>query len=154
MDAAGSGGRELLFQSGPENPWLMRYYRKVPHPFATTMGEEVFQAGLIPSDTDFRIFRDYGNVPGISKLRQNLAMTLLMENFKLFFSGLDIAYVFHGYVYHTEYDRINILTKESLQNTGENILVLAKGIANAPEMDDLDNPVIFPLHRLYLKERI
>ncbi|TMW54766.1 hypothetical protein DOY81_000297, partial [Sarcophaga bullata] len=116
LDAAGSGGRELLFQSGPENPWLMRYYRKVPHPFATTMGEEIFQAGLIPSDTDFRIFRDYGNVP-----------------------GLDIAYVFHGYVYHTEYDRINILIKESLQNTGDNILVLAKGIANAPEMDDLDN---------------
>lgn len=65
MDAAGSGGREILFQSGPENPWLMRYYRQVPHPFANTLGEEIFQAGLIPSDTDFRIFRDYGGVPGM-----------------------------------------------------------------------------------------
>lgn len=54
----------MLFQSGPEHPWLMRYYRDVPHPFATSMGEEIFQAGIIPSDTDFRIFRDYGGLPG------------------------------------------------------------------------------------------
>ncbi|XP_065367014.1 endoplasmic reticulum metallopeptidase 1 [Calliphora vicina] len=117
LDAAGSGGREILFQSGPENPWLMRYYRNVPHPFATSLAEEMFQAGLIPSDTDFRIFRDYGSVP-----------------------GLDMAYMFNGYVYHTEFDRVNIVSKESLQNTGDNVLVLAKGIANAPEMDDPENP--------------
>uniref|UniRef100_A0A1I8NNC2 FXNA-like protease n=1 Tax=Stomoxys calcitrans TaxID=35570 RepID=A0A1I8NNC2_STOCA len=113
LDAAGSGGREVLFQSGPEHPWLMRYYRKVPHPFATSMGEEIFQAGIIPSDTDFRIFRDYGGVP-----------------------GFDMAYIFNGYVYHTEYDRVNIISKRSLQNTGDNVVVLAKGVANAPEMDN------------------
>ncbi|XP_073848916.1 endoplasmic reticulum metallopeptidase 1 [Musca autumnalis] len=113
LDAAGSGGREVLFQSGPENPWLMRYYREVPHPFATSMGEEIFQAGIIPSDTDFRIFRDYGGVP-----------------------GFDMAYIFNGYVYHTEYDRVNIISKQSLQNTGDNVLALAKGVANAPEMEN------------------
>lgn len=71
LDSAGSGGREVLFQSGPNHPWLMKYYREVPHPFATSMGEEIFQADLIPSDTDFRIFRDYGGVPGNYKNKFN-----------------------------------------------------------------------------------
>ncbi|XP_060653125.1 endoplasmic reticulum metallopeptidase 1 isoform X2 [Drosophila nasuta] len=113
LDSAGSGGREILFQSGPNHPWLMKYYRQVPHPFATTLGEEIFQAGYIPSDTDFRIFRDYGGVP-----------------------GLDMAYIFNGYVYHTKYDRVNVFPRSSFQHTGDNVLSLAKSLANAPEMDD------------------
>lgn len=65
MDAAGSGGREMLFQVAPNNSWLIDYYRKTClHPFATVMAQEMFQANLIPSDTDFRIFRDYGNLVG------------------------------------------------------------------------------------------
>ncbi|KAH8300218.1 hypothetical protein KR044_011636, partial [Drosophila immigrans] len=113
LDSAGSGGREILFQSGPNHPWLMDYYRKVPHPFANTLGEEIFQAGYIPSDTDFRIFRDYGGVP-----------------------GLDMAYLFNGYVYHTKYDRVNVFPRSSFQHTGDNVLSLAKALANAPELDD------------------
>lgn len=93
----------------------MKYYRKVPHPFANTLGEEVFQAGLIPSDTDFRIFRDYGGVP-----------------------GLDMAYIFNGYVYHSKYDRVNIFPRASLQHTGDNVLALARELGNAPELDDIE----------------
>ncbi|XP_055837180.1 endoplasmic reticulum metallopeptidase 1 isoform X1 [Episyrphus balteatus] len=112
LDACGNGGKEVLFQSGPKHPWLMRYYRKhAMHPYASTMAEEIFQAKLIPSDTDFRIFRDFGGVP-----------------------GLDFAYTYNGYVYHTEHDRADIVPMGSLQNTGDNILAVAKAIANAPEM--------------------
>lgn len=60
-----------------------------------------------------------------------------------------MAYIFNGYVYHTEYDRVNIISKESLQNTGDNVLVLATSVANAPEMDDPDNPV-----RIYFKLKL
>ena len=57
---------ELLFFTGPENPWLIDSYAKsAPHPFASVIGQEIFQSGVIPSDTDFRIYRDYGNLPGM-----------------------------------------------------------------------------------------
>ncbi|XP_064543535.1 endoplasmic reticulum metallopeptidase 1-like [Drosophila montana] len=114
LDSAGAGGREILFQGGPNHPWLMRHYRDAAkHPFATTMAEEVFQAGIIPSDTDFRIFRDFGPVP-----------------------GLDMAGQYNGFVYHTKYDRFDVISRDSLQNTGENLLSLVRSIGNAEEMHD------------------
>lgn len=75
------------------------------------MAEELFQSNLIPSDTDFRIFRDYGKVP-----------------------GLDLAYQQNGYVYHTKFDRSEIIPLGTLQRTGDNILNLAIALANAPEL--------------------
>lgn len=64
LEAAGAGGKIILFQTGPEAPWLVEYYKKVPHPYGQAAGEEIFQSNIIPSDTDFRIFRDYGGLVG------------------------------------------------------------------------------------------
>ncbi|XP_002138480.2 endoplasmic reticulum metallopeptidase 1 [Drosophila pseudoobscura] len=116
LEVAGSGGRDLLFQSGPNHPWLMQYYKHhAKHPFATTMAEEIFQFGMLPSDTDFRIFRDYGQVP-----------------------GLDIAQIDNGYVYHTVFDNFDAVPGRSVQSTGENVLSLVRAFANASEMYDTE----------------
>lgn len=45
-----------------------------------------------------------------------------------------MAYVYNGYVYHTEFDSFSVFPKASLQNTGDNVLSLAKSVGNAPEM--------------------
>ncbi|KMY93172.1 endoplasmic reticulum metallopeptidase 1 [Drosophila simulans] len=116
LESGGSGGRDLLFQSGPNTPWLMKYYRQhAKHPFATTLAEETWQAGIIPSDTDFRIFRDFGNVP-----------------------GLDIAQANNGYVYHTAFDTFKVIPGGSIQNTGNNILALARAYVNASELSETE----------------
>lgn len=114
LDSAGSGGRDMLFQATAHSPWLLRYYAAAaPHPFATVLGQEMFEAGLIPSDTDFRIFRDYGHLVGI-----------------------DIATGKNGFVYHTKYDRAEIIPRETYQNIGENLLGLTRALANAKELSD------------------
>ncbi|XP_062551183.1 endoplasmic reticulum metallopeptidase 1-like [Armigeres subalbatus] len=112
LESGGSGGKEVLFQSGPRHPWMIDLYAEaIRHPFAQAAAEELFQSGLIPSDTDFRIFRDFGNIP-----------------------GMDFAHVADGYRYHTKYDNIDYLSLPVLQRTGDNILALTRKMVNSDEL--------------------
>lgn len=55
----------FLFFSGPQHPWLIQTYaQSVSYPFASILGQEIFQGGLVPSDTDYQIFHRYGQIPG------------------------------------------------------------------------------------------
>lgn len=40
------------------------YQKNAKHYFSTVMAEEIFQAGLVPSYTDFAIFVEFGNIIG------------------------------------------------------------------------------------------
>ncbi|XP_050423361.1 endoplasmic reticulum metallopeptidase 1-like [Adelges cooleyi] len=104
LDSCGAGGKEIMFQTTKSNSYLVDLYaHSVPHPHGQVIGEEIFQSGIIPSDTDFRIFRDFGNL-----------------------SGLDLAHYRNGYVYHTKYDDLNQIEPAVLQHTGNNLLALSK----------------------------
>ena len=60
-----SGGREFVFQTGPENPWILNTYAvSAKYPFASVVAQEIFKSGVTPSDTDFRVFVQYGNYVG------------------------------------------------------------------------------------------
>ncbi|KAI0262019.1 hypothetical protein BGY98DRAFT_1192657 [Russula aff. rugulosa BPL654] len=96
LEAAGNEGGELLFQATSEE--MIRAYSKVPRhadyfthffsaadstsrPFGTVIANEVFSSGVLLSDTDFRQFEQYLNVP-----------------------GLDMAVIGNSYIYHTRQD--------------------------------------------------
>ncbi|XP_037547675.1 endoplasmic reticulum metallopeptidase 1 [Nematolebias whitei] len=114
LEAAGVGGKEVVFQTGPENPWLVQaYVHAAKHPFASVVGQEVFQSGVIPSDTDFRIYRDFGHIPGI-----------------------DLAFIENGFIYHTKYDTANRILTDSIQRAGDNILSVLKHLLMSETLAD------------------
>ncbi|XP_055601479.1 endoplasmic reticulum metallopeptidase 1-like [Uranotaenia lowii] len=116
MDVAANGGREIMFQAGPKFSFLMEYYRDhVKYPFCTAIAEELFQANLVPSETDFYIYSRVGGKP-----------------------GMDFAHATWGYLYHTQYDALDTIPAETLQHTGDNVLGLARALANAPELANID----------------
>ncbi|XP_023002838.1 endoplasmic reticulum metallopeptidase 1-like isoform X2 [Cucurbita maxima] len=107
VEASGTGGLDLVCQSGPGS-WPSRIYaQSAVYPMAHSAAQDVFP--VIPGDTDYRMFsEDYGNIP-----------------------GLDIIFILGGYFYHTSYDTVERLLPGSIQARGDNLFSLIKGFANS-----------------------
>lgn len=130
LDSCGAGGREIMFQTTKKDSFLVDLYaHTVPHPHGQVIGEEIFQSGIIPSDTDFRIFRDFGNM-----------------------SGVDLAHYKNGFVYHTKYDNLDQIKPSVLQNTGENLLEFAKAISshNVTKNNNSTKYIFFDVLGIYM----
>ncbi|KAH9926926.1 uncharacterized protein B0H18DRAFT_1084873 [Fomitopsis serialis] len=106
LEAAGTTGREMLFQATSEE--MIRAYSHAPRPFGTIVASEVFSSGIILSDTDFRQFQEYMNV-----------------------TGLDIAVIGNSYLYHMRKDLVENIEPGVAQHMGENVLGLLLHLSSA-----------------------
>ena len=122
LEAAGAGGREVLFQVGPRNLWLARAWAASGRPYhGSSFLGALFSSGIIPAETDFRVFRDFGNM-----------------------SGFDFAQAGGGYVYHTARDNPSSVDYGTVQRFGEQILrliisldcALEKGVSVSDQQDE------------------
>ncbi|CAH0759549.1 unnamed protein product [Diatraea saccharalis] len=121
LDAAGMNGKPSVFQV-TDSRILRAYQRGTSRPSAQAVGEFLFSSGIIPSDTDFRVFRDFGQIQGI-----------------------DVAFTKWGHVYHTRYDSPELLKAGVVQNAGNMLLNVLIAAADM----DLDEKVE-PTKMVYL----
>lgn len=103
VEAIGSAGTALLFETGPGNGWIVKpWAQTAPHPRGISLATEVYRR--LPNDTDFSIFKRYG-VP-----------------------GLNFALVRDSYSYHTARDTPERLPDSALLRTGENVVQVAMAL--------------------------
>ncbi|KAL3316355.1 Endoplasmic reticulum metallopeptidase 1 [Cichlidogyrus casuarinus] len=124
LEGAGTGGREFLFQTGPGNAsriLLEAYASSFSKPTASALAQDLFQHGVIPSDTDFRIFRDFGLIP-----------------------GLDLAYVTEGYHYHTQYDTQDRILDDCISLSAANVFSLTKTLLQNEQLTNATRNHIDP----------
>eukprot|EP01080_Neovahlkampfia_damariscottae_P000564 gene564-8074_t len=97
LEAAGTGGRNFIFQAG--NSWIMNEFSKSVKNFkGNVMGQDVFELKIIPSDTDYKLY----------KLKDNCV-------------GIDTAFYQNGHVYHTKGDSFETFEEGSILHMGENV---------------------------------
>jgi hypothetical protein len=95
IEATGSGGTSMLFETGPGNGWIVKpWARSAPHPRGVSFAIEVYRR--LPNDTDFSILKRR-DVP-----------------------GLNFAAIGDSYPYHTARDTPDRLSDLTLRHTGEN----------------------------------
>ncbi|KAJ8708851.1 hypothetical protein PYW08_010233 [Mythimna loreyi] len=116
LDAGGMNGKATIFQVTDPRV-LNAYQRSAVRPNAQGLAEFLFSSGIIPSDTDFRIWRDFGDIHGV-----------------------DIAFVKWAHVYHTRNDRPDLILPGVLQAGGDMLLALLKETANIEDLDEQIEP--------------
>jgi hypothetical protein len=100
LEATGSGGTALLFETGPGNGWLVKpWARSAPHPRGASFALEIYKR--LPNDTDFSIFK-----------RRDIP-------------GLNFAVIGDSYAYHTARDTADRLSDHALRSSGENVVETA-----------------------------
>lgn len=106
LDARGSSGPSLMFETGSANRWLMSLYSKaIARPLTNSVYYAVYK--LLPNDTDFTVFKAAG------------------------FQGFNFAFIGDVAHYHTPLDDWRHADAGSMQNQGDNALATVLALANA-----------------------
>lgn len=105
IEAHGTSGLSLMFETGPGNLWLMRLYRQhIRRPASGSLFYLVYR--IMPNDTDFSIFRRHG------------------------VSGFNLANIDHPERYHTASDNLAHANPGTLQHHGDNAMALIRALAD------------------------
>ncbi|WP_045745259.1 M20/M25/M40 family metallo-hydrolase [Actinoplanes rectilineatus] len=120
LEARGSSGPAIMFETSAGNQDLVDAYAETPVPVGTSFAVEIYR--LLPNDTDFTAFREAG------------------------FRGLNSAYIDGAAVYHAPTDTPEALDRDSLQHHGENLLALTRelGGRDLAALDDDADATYFP----------
>ena len=103
LEAGGTSGPALMFESSPDNATLIPALASAQRPLAGSGWEACYQ--LLPNDTDFTVFRDAG------------------------FAGMNFSLVEGSARYHTPEDSPANLDPASLQHMGATVLATAHHFA-------------------------
>lgn len=124
LEARGSGGTVLMYETSPNNAWLIREYaRAAVAPLTGSVATDVWQR--MPNSSDLTIFLQDGK------------------------QGMNFAYGENWTAYHTTQDSIEDLDPRSLQHHGANVLSLAKHFASLDLTSRAaENAVFFSVLRL------
>jgi hypothetical protein len=123
VEARGSSGPVVMFQTSRGNGDLIDVFAGAPHPVGSSVAVEVYR--LLPNDTDFTPFLAHDR-----------------------FAGLNSAYIDGSYAYHTAADRPESMNRASLQHHGDNALALTRALGRT-DLGPLTTPATdatyFPL---------
>ena len=103
LEARGTTGPSILFDTSGAPPWLGRALSALPRPVTTSVASAVYD--LLPNDTDLTAF-ERAAVPGVN-----------------------LAFAFGAVRYHTPRDDLAHLDPASLQHQGESALALVRALA-------------------------
>lgn len=106
VEARGSSGPSLMFESIGDNGWLIPHFAAgAPHPITSSVFVTIYE--LLPNNTDLTVFKGSG------------------------VHGLNFAYVENPLHYHTAADTVENLAPASLQHHGDNALGTVRQLAQA-----------------------
>ncbi|HTU36258.1 MAG TPA: M28 family peptidase [Candidatus Acidoferrum sp.] len=111
IEARGSSGPSLMFETGSANAWAVQLYAQhALRPATNSILYTVYK--MMPNDTDFTVFKAAG------------------------YQGLNFAYLDGVTHYHTPLDNMQNASPASLQHQGDNALPVVVALANSQRLDD------------------
>lgn len=131
IEARGTKGPAVMFETSPNNSSIVDLYQASEHPFSYSITPEIYR--LLPNGTDFTVFLE-NNLPGI-----NIAVLDGLEN------------------YHTPNDNPDNLSDESLQHYGDQVLPIVKEFvysekySNKEALQSQDDAIFFTFGSGFVK---
>lgn len=103
IEARGSSGQSILFETGENSGWLVQQYAKTtPAPLSSSLFYEAYK--FMPNHTDLTVYKEHG------------------------LQGLNFAHAENVAHYHTKLDNVENLNLGSLQHHGDNAWGIIKAI--------------------------